>query len=483
MEGQAMSRPPAALLLPTLMLALSLGGCASLDARPAFGDVRQGIADRTSQTIQWNTGSEADAAVAAKVRSMLAEQLTLDEAVQVALLNNRRLQGTYEQLGVAQANLVQAGLLKNPIFDAELKFLDNAPGTKAVLEMAVIQDFMDIVMIPLRKRLAQAQLEATKAEVAAAVLDLASEVRVAFVSLQAAQQTLALRQQILQSTDASYDAAKRLREAGNITSLALANERAMYEESKLAVASAETAALEARERLSALMGLWGSDTGWSIAESLPPVPDEEMDLSELERRAVASSLGLAMLRNEMRVVASETGIDAAELVFPELAGGAAAEYEGPDDRWQAGPAVAVGIPIFDWGQARTAAGRHQLRRLWNQYTALAIEIRAAARAARYRLQNARRQSEYYRRVVVPLAEQITAETQLQYNAMQLGVFQLLQAKRREIDTRRQYILAQRDYWIARTELEQILAGRRLRNTAVDVSAGASGGRDMGDVGH
>jgi cobalt-zinc-cadmium efflux system outer membrane protein len=350
------------------------------------------------------------------------------------------------------------------------------------MEMAVVQDFMDVVMIPLGKRLAEAQLEATKAEVTAAVLDLTSEVKVAFVSLQAAEQTLAMRKQILQSTDASYDAARRLHKAGNITDLSMASERALYEQSKLAVASAETAALEARERLNSLMGLWGNDTRWSVAGNLASMPANEMDLSDLERRAVASSLGLTMLRNEMRMVASRTGMDAAELVFPELAGGASAEYEGPEDKWNAGPAIAIGIPLFDWGQARTAAGRHRLRRLWNEYTALAIEVRSAARAAKYRLRNARQQSEYYRRVVLPLAEQITAETQLQYNAMQLGVFQLLQAKQREIDTRRMYILAQRDYWIARTELEQILAGRMLRGTAVDVSAGGGGGMDMGGGG-
>jgi cobalt-zinc-cadmium efflux system outer membrane protein len=470
------------LVLSALLLGGGLVGCTPLDARPAFHEVQRDVAERTGELVQWNSGTDEDAAVAAKVRSMLEDELTLDETVQIALLNNRRLQGVYERLGVAQANLVQAGLLKNPIFDAELKFLDNVSGTKAVLEMAVIQDFMDIVMIPLRKRLAKAQLRVVKAEATAAVLDLASEAKVAFVSLQAAQKTLALRKQILQSTDASYDAAQRLHEAGNITDLSVANERALYEQSKLAVASAETAMLEARERLNALMGLWGADTQWRVSGSLPPVPGEAMDLADLERRAIDASLGLTMLRNEIRVVASRTGIDATTLVFPELAGGAAAEYEGPEDKWVGGPAVAIGIPVFDWGQARTAAGRHRLRRLWNEYTALAIEVRSTVRTARYRLRNARRQSEYYRRVVVPLAEQITAETQLQYNAMQLGVFQLLQAKQREIDTRRQSIAAQRDYWIARTELEQILAGRMLRGSAVDVSAGAAAEMDMGGEG-
>ena len=480
-----MTRPSRAVSMFALLLPFAAalgGGWASLDARPAFEDVRPDVADRTGRTVQWHTGTEADAAVAAEVREMLSEPLTVGRAVQAALLNNPRLQGTYERLGVAQANLVQAGLLRNPVFDAEVKFLDTVPGTKAVLEMAVVQDFMDTLMIPLRKRLAEAELEAAKAEVTGAVLDLAAEVRVALVSLQAAARTLTMRQEVLQATDASYDAARRLHEAGNITDLALAGERALHEEAKLAVADAETAVLEAREQMNALMGLWGDDTGWTAADRLPDVPDEPMDLSDLERRAVAASVDLTVLRNRMRVVAARTGIDTTELVFPELAGGAAAEYEGPEDAWQVGPAVAVGVPVFDWGQARTAAGRHRLRRLWHAYTAQAIEVRAAARAARARLRNARRQSEYYRRVVLPLAEQITAETQLQYNAMQLGVFHLLQAKRREIEVRRRYILARRDYWIARTELEQILAGRMLRGTAVPVS-GRMPAREAAGGGH
>ena len=458
-----------------LVAALLFSGCASLDARPAFDDVRESVSDRTGHDVQWITGTREDAGAARRVRDLLSGGLTLDEAAQVALLSNRRLQGVYERIGVAQADLVQAGLLKNPVFDGEVKFLDNVSGTKAVVEMAVVQDFVDILLIPLRKRLARAALEATQARVLAAVLDLAADVRIAFVSLQAAEQTVEMRRRILHATDASYDAARRLHHAGNITDL--------DEQSRLALASAETEAIEARERMNALMGLWGEDTDWTLAGRQPEVPREEMVLAHLESRAIAGSLDLTLLRDQMRVVASRAGIEEFEQIFPELALGAAAEYEGPDDRWLAGPAISIGIPIFDWGQARTEAGRHRLRELWNEYTALAIEIRAAARAARARLRNARRQAEYHRRVVLPLAEQITAETQLRYNAMQLGVFQLLQAKQREIETRRRLIVARRDYWIARTELEQLLAGRMLKGTAVPASPSGMAMDSGGEGGH
>lgn len=457
------------------LIAMVLGGCTSMDPQPAFQEVRQSVAKRTGHLVQWNSDGKEDHAVQARIGSMLENDLTLEEAIQIALLNNQRLQGIYERLGVAQANLVQAGLLRNPIFEADLKFLNNVSGTKAVLEMAVVQDFLEIFMIPLRKRLAKAELAMTQAEITAAIFDLTSDVKIAFISLQAVGHTLEMRKEILQSTEASYDVAQRLHRAGNLTDLALANERALYEQSKLAVATAQTNVLEARENMNVLLGLWGESIQWRINGVLPKTPEKEMDITRLEERAISSSLDLDLLRNQMRVVASRTGMEATELVFPELGSGAAAEYD--PGQWSVGPALAIGVPIFDWGQARTAAGRRQLQRLWKEYTATAVEIRAAVRAAKYRLRNARRQCEYYRRVVVPLAEKITAESQLQYNAMQLGVFQLLQAKRNEISVQGQYILARRNYWVARTELEQILAGRLLRTTQVDLAAGTPMGND------
>jgi len=81
------------------------------------------------------------------------------------------------------------------------------------------------------------------------------------------------------------------------------------------------------------------------------------------------------------------------------------------------------------------------------------------RAARNRMIAARQRAVYYRRVLLPLRQRIVAQTQLEYNAMLLGVFQLLQAKQQEIDSGKQYVNALRDYWVGRAQLTQILDGR------------------------
>src|ERR1035437_7898092 len=97
-------------------LGVLLAGCASVPSRGGFDQVQQATTQRLGQKVQWNQGTEDDKAVTQAVQSLLHRPLTADDAVQIALLNNRRLQATYEELGVAQANLVQAGLLKNPRF-------------------------------------------------------------------------------------------------------------------------------------------------------------------------------------------------------------------------------------------------------------------------------------------------------------------------------------------------------------------------------
>ena len=74
------------------------------------------------------------------------------------------------------------------------------------------------------------------------------------------------------------------------------------------------------------------------------------------------------------------------------------------------------------------------------------------------MQQGRALAEHYRTVLVPLRERIIRQTQLEYNAMLAGVFQLLAAKRDEIDAGRGLIESLRDYWIARTDLETAVGG-------------------------
>ena len=123
-----------------------------------------------------------------------------------------------------------------------------------------------------------------------------------------------------------------------------------------------------------------------------------------------------------------------------------------------GPFFALGLPIFDQGQAQIARLEGLVRRSRQDAAALAIEIRSEVRDIRNRLLMSRNVAEHYRTVVIPLREEIVALTQRHYNFMLVGVFQLLEAKRDEISAYRNYIETVRDYWMARTDLERAVGG-------------------------
>ena len=438
------------------LLVLGLSGCASVDLRAGFPDVRAAVEERYATKIVWNNDTELDHEAAEKVRSLLQRKLTADNALQIAMLNNRDLQAIYTELGVAQADLVQAGLFRNPIVDAAVLF--PLSGARPDIQLSAAISFLDALYVPLRKRVAAAQFEEAKLHVTGAVLDFAVQVRTAFYEHQANEQMLELRWSIVQALIASFDVSRRLHDAGNITDLDLARDRALAEASKLALRSAEVTARQSREQLNSLMGVWGAETRWDIDGRLPEIPAETLPVNGTERTALARSIDLSNARQRIIAAGQQLGYDRATALIPALEFGPSAEREAGEG-WKVGPAVSVPIPLFDQGQARVGRAVAELRRAQQEYYGLAVRIRSVARAVEERMRGAQDRALYYRDILLPLRERIVNETQLQYNAMQVGIFQLLRDREQQIETGVAYVEALRDYWVARADLEQLSSGR------------------------
>jgi cobalt-zinc-cadmium efflux system outer membrane protein len=325
------------------------------------------------------------------------------------------------------------------------------------LELNVALEFLDIFYRPLRKRVAAARFEDTKLQVMGAVLDFAASVRAAFYRYQANEQLLELQQTIVQALTAAWEVAQRLHAAGNITDLDLARERALLEEEKLQLRAAETAVRQSREQLNTVMGLWGQQTAWQPDRHLPDIPTQPLPVDVLETRVLRQSLDLASARQQVVVAGEQLGFNRATALLSEASLGGGAEFE--EGGWEVGPVFAFPLPLFDQGQARTGRAMAELRRAQQEYYALGVRVRAMARAVYEQLQGAQDRALYYRDILLPLLERIVNETQLQYNAMQLGVFDLLRAREQQIRVAVAYIETLRDYWLARTDLEQLLSGR------------------------
>ena len=448
---------------------LFLGGCSTVSLNAGFSDVSAQLEQRNAMKIAWNSGTELDRDAAEQVGSLLKGKLSVDQAVQIALLNNRKLQAIYSELGVAQADLVQAGLLRNPIFHTAVLFQN---GASPDIEVGADLNFLEIFYRPLRRRVAAARFEEAKLLVTGAVLDFAGQVRAAFYSHQANEQMLELRQTIMQALDASFEIARRLSAAGNITDLDLARERAQFEASKLALRSAEVVVRQSREQMNSLMGLWGKETRWQSDGRLADIPTEPLHVAELERLAVSSSLDLLQARQRILVSGEQLGFNRSTNWLPELDFGVHGERE--EGSWQTGPEIAFPIPLFDQGQGRIGRALAELRRAQNEYYALAVDVRSAARAFGDRVEGARDRALYYRDILLPLHERIVNEAQLQYNAMQLGPFQLLRAREQQIETAVAYIDALREYWLARGDVGQLLGGRLPSGNGLP--SGGTGGK-------
>lgn len=453
-------------ILTLAVVPLVLAGCATVRPQEAFEDVRATVEERTPYRVGWATGSEEDAAARAAVERILADSLTVDAAVQVALLNNRRLRATYEDLGVAQAELVQAGLLSNPVFGARARWPLEGGGPPD-LGFSAAFEFLDVFFVPLRRRIARSELEAAQARVAAAVLDLAARTRAAYVRAQADEARLVLQRRIVENAEAAYEAALLLREAGNVPALDLLVEQALYEQSRLDLVVAENAAAESREAIVRRMGLFGEASEIALAGALPPVPDVEfssfvdetgtVDVAALERAAVEASLDLEAARRDVVAIGHRLGLAAPETLLPELELGG--EIEREEGAWKAGPEVGIALPLFDQGQARRAALRAELRRRQALYYAVGLDARSAARTLARRLAATRRTTLHYQRVVLPLRADLVEETLRQYNAMQTGVFGLLQAQQMEATASRRYFDALAAYWQVRADIDLLLQGR------------------------
>jgi cobalt-zinc-cadmium efflux system outer membrane protein len=255
--------------------------------------------------------------------------------------------------------------------------------------------------------------------------------------------------------------------------LTLNSELGLASQARLDLKRSEGEAAVLREQLNKLLGLWGQRTGWRLVDRLPDLPPDEVSLDRLEAIAVEKRLDVGAARREFQALdyaaslaraTRWTGVVNIHVEAGRLRGSRRISF---------GPSVALEIPLFDQRQAAIARLEAFKRQAENNLQALAVEARSDVRSSRIRLTTARSVVEEYGKGLVPLRENIVKFSQQQYDAMLLGVFQLIQAKRSEFEAYHEYIQALRDYWIARSDLERAI-GTRLSPAAVGASSNPKG---------
>lgn len=419
-------------------------------------DVPSTVRERIGKQVVIRRDAAADEEIGRAVRAMLRKTLTADRAVQAALLNNRELQATFEDIGIANADLTEAGLLKNPVLEASARFPDRPPSATN-LDFGIVQDFLDLLMIPLRKKVAANELARAELKVGDAVLKLAAEVRAAFYTLQGKQMLFTRLGTLGETNAATLELSLRQHEAGNISDLELANQQSTYSQSKLDAAQVAAEMRTDREKLNRLMGVWGSQTEWKMTDELPPLP-ANFPLEHLESVAIAQRLDLAAAKAELGAIVQSLGLTKTYRYVGSIEFGVNTERD-TDRQRVTGPTLRLELPIFNQGKGRIAKLQAQLRQAERRVEAAAIDIRSEVREARDRALAKRDLAAYYRDELIPERQRVLDLTLTSYNSMLRGPYDLLLARQNELAAERGYIEALRDYWIARADLERAVGGR------------------------
>ena len=454
-------------LLALLSGAAVLSGCTSFSPDGGFSAVEKAAKDRLGKDVQWARTDADQDRIDQRVAELLAKPLTMDDAVQVALLNNRGLQATYSELGITEAEVVQAGRLPNPGFS----FGRLTRGSEVEFERGLHFNLARLLAMPFIGPMEAQRFEQTKSIVAMQVLSLAADTRKAWVSALAAEETVRYIRQVKEAADASAELARRMEQVGNFNKLQRAREQGFYADAALNLAQAEQARRSTRERLTRLLGVWGAQTQFSLPERLPDLPKEALDLPDVERVALAQRLDVQGAKLAAEQTARNLGLTRTTRFINVLEIGIRnnSSNELPTQRgWEIG----VELPLFDWGGARVARAEAVYMQMVHRAAETAINARSEVREAYTGYRSAYDIARHHFEEIVPLRQRIAEENQLRYNGMLIGVFELLADARSQITSVNAAIQAKRDFWIAQADLDMALIGKPSLSAASGPSMAA-----------
>jgi len=469
-----MKRAPPSRMSPVRVLAVAtaaalLAGCASFSEDGGLGAVDSITRGRTGQDVKWVRSAQDAEQVRTAVKKLTAAPLTADAAAQIALFNNRGLQATYAELGIAEADLVQAGRLRNPGFS----FARLTRGDEVEIERAFLFDLLGLITMPIRTDLERRRFELTQGQVAAAALQVAADTRRAYYGAVAAQEGVKYMEQVKVAAEASAELARRMAAAGNFSNLDRAREQLFYAEVTAQFARVKQAALAERERLTRLMGLWGEDARFTLPQRLPDLPKEVREFTDLEARAMRQRLDVQGAMKEAENIAASLGLTKATGFVSVLELGYLRNSESGRPR-QTGYEIELRLPVFDWGGARVVRVEYVYMQAVNRAADIAVRARSEVRETYAAYRTAFDLARHYRDEIVPLRKRISDENLLRYNGMLISVFELLADARQQVAAVNAYIEALREFWIADASLDLAMTGK-------SPGAIAGGGAGMGAI--
>ncbi len=447
--------------LSLLGAATVLAGCASVSPDGLRGDVSALTAGRTAgvqAAALPATGPDANNQAQESIQRWLAQPLTQEAAVRIALLNNPGLKARLAALGVADAERVQAITLPNP----HLALGQLTSGREREIERTLTFSLLDLVTLPWRTERQAERMQMATLQAAQDVVTLAADTRRAWLRAVAAEQVAATHERMVEAADAGAELARRMVRVGNWSRLQQAREQVVLQEATRQQARARLAATTEREQLNRRMGVWGTQAHYRLAAQLPALPAAALPADGMEATALRERLDVQTARRQLDTQATQQGWSRAAAVFGDI--GLAYRHNtvtggetGARDITR-GWELALPLPLFDWGGAARTRAQAQVEQSAAQLQETAVRARSEVRVAWLTYRTAFDLARQQRDEVVPMHQFISDETTLRYNGMLVSVWDLLAEARASTQAVADAINAQRDFWLAETDLQLALTG-------------------------
>jgi outer membrane protein TolC len=457
-----------------------LGGCASLSPDAGFGTVESTARSGLNKEVKWARSAAERDAIRAQIKPLLAKPLSVDDAVQIALLNNPGLQATYSELGIAEANVVQAGRLRNPGFSFQRLEKNGADGEIVDIERKFIFDLLGLLTLSTRTEIETRRFEQTQLRVTAEVMRLAADTRRAWYAAVAAEQGVRYMEDVKEVSDAGAEMAKRMAAVGNWSKLDQSRQQVFHAETLAQFARTKRSAVAAREKLTRFLGLTGDDIRFQLPERLPDLPKSAKAQPAIEAEAIDKRFDIQAARQEVDGLAKSLGLTKTTR-FVNVLEATYLRNSATGEPRQTGYEIELSIPIFDFGDAKVARAEATYMQAVNRLSEIAVNAQSEVREAYAAYRTAFDLAQHYRDEIVPLRKQISEENLLRYNGMLISVFELLADARSQMASVNGYIEALRDFWLAEANLEGALTVGGMPGMAMSGGTMATGmaGGDAG----
>jgi outer membrane protein TolC len=390
---------------------------------------------------------------------LLARPLDADGAVRIALAYSPALQAMLYDAAAESAAATQSARLPNPVFAFERLSRGRGDARELEITRSLSVALLDVLFLPTRLRLAEAQQQVTRLHLAGTVVQAAIDARRAWVEAVAAQQSLQYVEQVKAAADAGAELARRMQAAGNFNKLQRAREQAFAADAVARLARARQATRESREALVRILGLDARQAAALVLpDRLPDLPATSRDEALVTQAAMDQRLDVQVARANLSLVAREQGLSRITSVVNGFELGLVSVSETGEGTWK-GFDIDLPLPIFDVGDARRAQSQALYMAALQRTAQLAVDAGSQVRERYGAYRTAYDLARHYRDEIVPLRKAIADEQQLRYNGMLIGVFELLADAREQIATVVEAIDAQRDFWLADAALQGTLIGR------------------------